>query len=121
MFVYYNINPDGESLPDCVTRAISLATGINYYDITWMLESIGDYYSCHKLCVDCYSNLLSDVFGFDEYDGKNKKVSEIMEENPRKILLLRLDGHLVCAINGTAFDTWDCTDEKCDRYWIVER
>ena len=120
-WVYYNVNPLGERLPDCVIRAISLAANIPYYETYDLLQDIGDVFSCDKLCVDCYSNLLTQVFGYEMCDGNGKAVSEIGEEHPDDILIVRLKGHLTCVIRNILFDIWDCTDEICDRYWIVER
>ena len=120
-WVYYNVNPLGERLPDCVIRAISLAANIPYYDTYDLLQDIGDVFSCDELCVDCYSNLLTQVFGYEMCDGNGKAVSEIGEEHPDDILIVRLKGHLTCVIRNILFDIWDCTDEICDRYWIVER
>ena len=54
-------------------------------------------------------------------NGEGKAVSEIAEQHPDDILIVRIQGHLTCVIKGVLFDIWDCTDEICDRYWIVER
>ena len=40
-WVYYNVNPLGERLPDCVIRAISLAANIPYYETYDLLQDIG--------------------------------------------------------------------------------
>jgi hypothetical protein len=120
-WVYYNVNPLGERLPDCVIRAISLATNTDYYEILWLLEDIGDIFNCDELCVDCYSNLLTKVFGFELNDGESKAVSDIGERHPDDILIVRIKGHLTCVINNILFDIWDCSSEICDRYWIVKR
>lgn len=34
-------------------------------------------------------------------------------------LLIRVHGHLTCSINGIILDTWDCSNEKVDKLWIV--
>ena len=120
-WVYYNVNPLGEKLPDCVIRAISLGTNIDYYEVLWMLQEIGDIFSCDELCVDCYSNLLTQVFGYREFDGYGKAVSEIGEIFDDDIIIARIDGHLTCIIRNILFDIWDCSNEICDRFWIVER
>lgn len=121
MYIYYNANPTGDKLPDCVIRAISLSVGINYNVVIWMLEDIGDAFSCDELCVDCYSRLLTEVFCFEEYDGMGKAVEQIAEEHPYDIVLIRTRGHLTCSLSGVIFDIWDCSQEECDRYWIVDR
>ena len=121
MFIYYNANPTGEKLPDCVIRATSLATNIDYNVVIWLLEDIGNAFSCDDLCVDCYSKLLTEVFCFNEYYGYGRSVEEIAENNQNNIVLIRIHGHLTCSVNGIIFDIWDCTKEECDRYWVVER
>ena len=121
MFIYYNANPSGDKLPDCVIRALSLGLNVDYNVVIWMLEDIGDAFACDELCVDCYSKLLTEVFCFEEYDGGGKAVEQIAEENPYDIVLIRTHGHLTCAVSGIIFDIWDCSKEECDRYWIVDR
>lgn len=120
-YVYHNINPENLKISDCVCRAISLALDMDYYDVEDLLVEIGDYYYCEELCVCCYSYLLEDMLGIPAHDGCGKKVEEIISQYPDDILLIRIDGHLTCSIDGKIHDIWDCTDKICDRYWIIER
>jgi len=119
MFKYFNINPHNEKLPDCVCRAISLATGADYYDVKQLLLENGLCYECDELTVECYSNLLNDI-GYKAFNGRNANVAEILKHYPSNTLLLRLQGHLTCAVNGICYDLWDCTGEPVDIYWVVE-
>lgn len=119
-YQYLNVNPKHRKEPDCVTRAISLATGTDYYLVKRLLLDNADIYKCDELCVCCYSHLLTDDVGYEKRDGEGKKVSQIVDENPDKVLILRLDGHLTCARKGTLYDIWDCSNETVDCYWIVE-
>lgn len=120
-YIYYNINPEGQTLPDCVIRAISLATNIDYYKIENLLDLIGDYFSCEELCVCCYSHLLENIFNYQCFEAKGKTVSQIAKQHSDAVLLIRIDGHLTCSIDGIVFDIWDCRREVADRYWIIER
>mgnify|MGYP001658206357 CR=1 FL=1 len=120
MFRYLNVNPENRKEPDCVIRAISLATDIPYYFVAKLLEHNGDIYSCDDLCVTCYSNLLSGVFRLTRRNGMKKTIGQISEDFPNNTLLLRTDGHLSCSINGIVYDIWDCTNEVCDVFWIVD-
>ena len=120
-FIYHNVNPRGRTLPDCVTRAISLACNIPYYEVRDMLAENGEYYSCDRLCVGCYSYLLEDTLGYKAYEGNGQTVNEIIEQYPESILLLRIEGHLTCSIDKIVFDIWDCTMEICDKFWIIDR
>lgn len=119
MFKYYNRNPHNEKLPDCVCRAISLATDTDYHDIQRLLFENGGINECDELCVDCYSIILCEI-GYKIYNGRGATVEEIAEHYPNSKLLLRLDGHLTCCINGNCYDIWDCTNESVDVYWVVE-
>ena len=119
-YVYYNRRPDGKHLQDCVCRAISGATGIDYNVVDKMLDSVAKEYECEKLCVCCYHNLLDGKFNFCRYYCKNEEtVEEIAQAYPYEKLIIRIDGHLTCSVNGQVLDIWDCSNEKVDCYWIV--
>lgn len=120
-YIYHNVSPNQQERNDCVVRAISLALDLDYFDVEDLLIEIGDYYECEELCVCCYKYLLEDIIGLKAYKGYNRTVDEIVRENPDCVLIIRIEGHLTCAINGAVYDIWDCTDKICDRYWIVER
>lgn len=118
MYKKYNINPDKKTLPDCVCRAISLATGSNYNDVMHMLSMNGLDNNCEDLCVDCYAHILDDI-GYLQIDAEGKTVSELCQEHKNDTLIVRIEGHLTCCINGNCYDIWDCTDKKADKYWLV--
>lgn len=118
MYKYYNHNPLERKLPDCVCRAISLATRTKYDIVMDILEKNGACYDCDELTVECYSKMLNSL-NMEEHDANGKTVDELCSENPEEILLVRLEGHLTCCVNGDCYDIWDCTNEKADKYWIV--
>lgn len=118
MYKFYNINPARKKLPDCVCRAISLATRTSYGIIMDILESNGVCYDCEDLTVECYSNIMREL-GYNECDACGKTVEELCNEFPEDILLVRLEGHLTCCVNGCCYDIWDCTGEHADLFWIV--
>ncbi len=120
-YIYHNVSPNGQRRNDCVVRALSLGLDIDYFDVEDLLIEIGDYYECEELCVCCYKYLLENIIGLKPYNGNNRTVDEIVEANPDCILIIRVEGHLTCAINGAIYDIFDCGDMIVDRYWIVER
>ena len=76
--------------------------------------------NCNKLCVDCYEHLLEDELGYEvRYCKFNKTVREVAEAFADSTLLIRVHGHLTCSINGIILDIWDCSNEKVDKFWIV--
>ena len=110
----------GLRLPDCVTRAISTALKIPYYEVAYMLRQNGKFYECEELCVDCYEKLLSYDFKLPCYYGEGKTAEKIAKDFPNDILILRMNGHLSCSIRGIIRDTWDCSNEKVTQFWIVK-
>lgn len=118
MFKLYNNNPHNERLSDCVCRAITKATGANYYDVMDMLEENSQNNGCDCLNVECYSKMLDDI-GYESKDGNGKSVEDIVDEHKDKTLLLRLDGHLTCSVNGDIYDLWDTSRKQVEKYWIV--
>lgn len=118
-FVYYNVNPDKEETEDCVTRAIKLATGLEYDTIRAMLELSAEHYECEELCVCCYQYLLNEVFKFPMKLCSNfETVDEVIDMYPNNILLIRIEGHLLCAIDSVIYDLWDSYDKIATCYWI---
>lgn len=119
MYIYYNQNPQKDVKLDCVARAISLALNINYYDVIYILYNNGYNNCCDGLTVDCYANVLENVFGFKCYNANGKKVREISEDFKDDIVLIRIPNHLTCSILGNVYDIWNCTNEVADRFWVV--
>ena len=120
-YQYYNRNPDKVEIQDCVCRAISTATGLNYDAVDNLLAISADINDCDKLCVCCYHKLLEDILCYQRIDSYFKyTVREIAKRFPRDIVIMRVQGHLTCSIRGTVSDIWDCGNEKVDCFWIVE-
>jgi hypothetical protein len=108
-------------LEDCVCRAISTATGLNYEAVNRLLGLTASWYQCDKLCVCCYHNLLERVLGYSRQTCINgETVEQIAKNHPQDKVIIRIEGHLTSSIKGTVVDIWDCTDKPVDCYWIVK-
>lgn len=119
MFKYYNSNPNGYEIPDCVIRAIQTALRIPYYKVVELLHRNSLKYNCDELCVMCYENLLDEEFGLEHYNGNGKTAKEISEDFCNDILIMRMNGHLTCSIYGDIYDLWDCSRKEITDFWIV--
>lgn len=119
MFKYLNVNPLSIEEEDCVTRAISLASGYSYADIQDKLYYMARLFNCEELCVCCYKHLLDDIFEYPRVKPKGRTVGELCEDYPDSILLVRIDGHLTCIVHGVIRDLWDCSDKIADIIWKV--
>lgn len=117
---FYNRRPDGERLKDCVCRAISTATTLNYEAVEKLLNLTAEMYGCEALCICCYHNLLEDLFSYECFNCTHgESVETIARAFPDKRVIIRVEGHLTCAIYGYIPDIWDCSQEPVDCFWIV--
>lgn len=118
-FTYYNNNPLSLEEEDCVTRAIALASNLPYSAIKDKLYYMAQLLDCNALCVCCYSKLLDYIFQYDRVPCKGYTVGEIVQKYDNSTLLIRMNGHLTCAIDGTLLDLWDSSEELADIVWVV--
>ena len=119
-FAYYNANVEKVEEDDCVCRAISLGLSLPYRAVEKMLEIVSFYYGCDPLQLCCYHHIIEDIFGFPVrycYDGET--VGEVAEMYPNNKVIIRIDGHLTCAVHGVIYDIWRCNDKEVDCYWII--
>ena len=118
-YMYYNRNPWELNEEDCVCRALSAALNIEYVAVNNLLDLISEVNRCDKLCVCCYHRLLEEIFGLHPANGGGRTVGEVAEDHPGHKVIIRIEGHLTCSMYGVILDTWDCTDELADCYWVV--
>lgn len=112
---YYNPNPSGKMVGDCVIRAISKATnrsweeiyvkvaiqGLMMHDMPSSNSVWGSFlynqnfhrYSIPDMCPDCYT------------------VAEFAEDNPIWIYVLATGTHVVTVQDGDYYDAWDSGSE----------
>lgn len=121
-FTYYNNNPKKAEVEDCVTRAITLASGLPYKTVSKLLMLVGEHCDCEPLYYGCYRYLLENVLGYPvKYPEDYETVNDIIDKYPHNTLLIRIGGHLLCAVAGTIYDLWNSgyrDDVTC--YWIAK-
>ena len=121
MYIFFNNNPQGLKIGDCVIRAISAAMnqswertyidlcieGFMYKDMPnansvwasylhskgWKRRSIPD------TCPDCYT------------------VADFAAEHPEGVYIAATGSHAVCIKNGNIIDNWDSSDETVTYYF----
>lgn len=125
MYVYFNPNPIGAKVGDCVVRAISRlldkswemvyvsisAKGLELKDMPSSNAVWGAYlrskgytrYSLPNTCPDCYT------------------VKQFCIDYPKGDYLLATNGHVVAVVNGNYYDAWDSGDEVLIYYWRKEK
>lgn len=117
MYKFYNANPKGYYVDDCVLRAISVAEGISWNE-------------CHKKLSDL-SNidgmLLNDVIFVEKYLDekyprkcyKNMTVGEFAKICPKGHFVVTMNGHITAIIDNIIIDTWDCSKRIMKCCWQI--
>lgn len=121
-YKFLNVNPNDDLYAeDCVTRAITVAVGLKYDAVQHLLDITHYFYHCPKLCLACYKHLLSDILCYKMFKDKYRHtVEEIATMYRDKKVIIRIDGHLTCGMYGIVVDSFDCSKELVDCFWIIE-
>lgn len=106
-YVYLNVEPHGEHHSDCVTRAITLASGLPYKKVRKKLFHTAKLLECEKLCVCCYKFLIEDVLKCKRLNCDGMYPAEFIDLHPEGKYLLRMNGHICCGIDNTIYDIFD--------------
>lgn len=118
-FRYFNENPYGYEDSDCVTRAITLATGEDYLEVGRKLYLIGELLNMDKLDVNCYEFLITKYYGFPPVRfEKGTTVGEFAENHPRGIYLIRMQGHITTLVDGELWDLWNSSEYHPTNIWF---
>lgn len=124
-YKYYNPNPMQRNVGDCSVRAVAKALGtdwetayieimINGYDMGDMPSSDAVFGSVLRQngfkraivpnsCPDCYT------------------IADFCKENPEGIFVLGTGGHVVTAIDGDYYDSWDSGQEIPLYVWYLPK
>lgn len=118
-FVLYNAHPQGKEVEDCVKRAITVAAGKDYHQVSLELNRYkkvtgAKTYNQPKNCNAYVENVLGgkrETYpakkGFRRMDGHS-----FCETHPTGHYILQMAGHWTACVDGKIYDTWDCRD-KC--------
>lgn len=125
IFQKTNINPKDWKTGDCVVRAIAQVNNTSWEVTYQQLCEIG-----LKKCrmpndKQTYEALLKQ-YGWVKQkmprhaDGTRYTVEELIDELPKKTLIISMANHLTCAKAGTLIDTWNCSHKSVGNYWTKD-
>ena len=119
MYQYYNAHPKGLLVGDCVKRAITKATGMDYMEVQRELnrykkvtgaKSFNSDYNPHKYVENV---LHARKLSFPAVKGQPRMNAErFSKKYPKGSYILNMAGHWSCCVDGVIYDTWDC-GTKC--------
>jgi hypothetical protein len=117
-FRYWNENPSFEHRNDCVTRAITLASGLPYAEIRRKLRNTASLLDCESsLCPTCYGFLIQEVLGGVPKDCNGMTVEEFADNYPIGTFLVRMNGHISTVIDNCIYDIFDCRKHLLTNAW----
>lgn len=111
MYKEYNANPEGKRTEDCVTRAISLAMGIDW-ESAYIRQAIQGLQMHDKMDKNyVWGQLLQDS-GFERKAIPDTcpycyTISDFAKDHPDGIFILGTGDHAVTVMDGDWFDTFD--------------
>ncbi len=123
-FIYFNPNPNGSYVGDCVIRALSKAFDTNwhktYAELAIQGYSMGDMPSSNRV----WGQYLKSC-GFRRYVIPNTcpmcyTIKEFCEDNPHGTYVVGTGTHVVTVVDGNYYDTWDSGDETPIFYYKKE-
>lgn len=118
MFKYYNANPLGRHVSDCVVRAISLATQKSWYETFDELSSYAKEQAITFSEIEFINEYLAERY--ERYCDTERiaKVSDFLKLGLPGRWLITMSGHITCAIDGVCYDTFDPSERFI---WCVYR
>lgn len=122
-YVYFNPNPSGKRVGDCVIRAISKLTNkdweTTYIGIAITGYKLFDMPSSNAVWASYLSKLGYRRFVIPDNVG-NYTVRDFCIDNPVGKFLLATGGHVVTVIDGNYYDAWDSGNEIPICFWTKE-
>lgn len=116
MWKKYNPNPAGAKVGDCTIRALSKALHKSWQETYIDLCTYG-YFMCDMPSANNVWGRYLKENGFERHMAPELSVNEFLERNPEGIYVMALSGHVVCAVDGDYYDTWESGNEMPIYYW----
>lgn len=126
MFVNINVNPKDVRASDCVIRAISLASGIDYGDVFWDLCNLAFEMGRMPNEKKVYERYLETI-GFIKQkmpkheDNTRYKVGELaieLQEIYEGYAVVSVANHMTCVGHGNVYDIWNCSYKSVGNFWV---
>ena len=118
MFKYYNANPYGNNVSDCVIRSLSVLTNRNWHDVYDELSDLANDVGL----------LFSNVNFVEDYLDKrykrtchySKTLKEFTEEFPKGKYAVTMDNHITAVIDGYIIDSFDPSERVIRCSWKID-
>ena len=123
-YVFFNPNPAGKKVGDCVIRAICKLTNLSwqetYLAITLKGFELCDMPSSNSVWAAFLRQLGYRRFVIDDSCPDCYTINDFCRDNPIGKFLLATGSHVVTVIDGNYFDAWDSGNELPIYCWSKE-
>ncbi|MBO7133823.1 MAG: hypothetical protein J6W06_06685 [Bacteroidales bacterium] len=123
-YIYFNPNPSGKRVGDCVIRAISRLTGSSwettYIGIATKGYEMFDMPSSNAVWAEYLKERGYRRVVIPDTCPQCYSVREFCHDNPKGRYLLATGSHVVTAIDGDYYDAWDSGAEVPVYFWTKE-
>lgn len=128
-YTYYNANPKGKVVGDCVIRALGTLPDQNWLKVYDELCSLGRKKACSPTNDDAWDGWLKE-HGYVRYPMPRKanrklyKLGEFVKSDfikDTEAVIVSVSGHLTCIRDRKVLDTWNCTGYTVRRYYKKEK
>ena len=115
MYIFYNPNPEGKSVGDCVVRAITKLLNKTweqvYTELCLQGFISGDMPSSNSVWITYLKNKGYKKYLIPDSCPDCYTVADFAADNPIGTFLLGTGEHVVIAIDGNYYDSWDSGKE----------
>lgn len=124
MWIFANPNPMYKEVPDCVVRAIAIATNRLWHDVYWGICITGDE-ECNMPSADSVWGKYLYSLGFEpfllpESCPQCTTVQDFCKMFPWGTYIIGTGYHAVAVINGNYYDSWDSGNEIPTFFWRIK-
>ena len=124
MYRFYNPNPCGKAVGDCVIRAVSKLENLTW-EQAFIFICVFAYVHCDMPSSNAVWSAYLKSRGYRQYSLPRNcpdcyTVKEFCYDNPKGSFLVGTGTHVISVIDGDYYDAWDSGNEVIDRYFTRE-
>ncbi len=117
-YEYYNANPYGRNIEDCVLRSISVLTNRSWEDVSNELNNLAAKEGYMFDNVPFVEDYLDDRYKRECHYSKT--VGEFAKEHPYGKYAITMPNHITALIDGVIIDTFDPSFRTMRCAWKIE-
>jgi len=117
-YKYYNANPMGRNIEDCVLRSISVLTNRSWQDVNDELSYLAAKEGYMFDNVPFVEDYLDERYNRECHYSKT--VGEFAIEHPYGKYAITMQGHITALIDGVIVDTFDPSNRVMRCAWRIE-